>query len=107
MSNKNEDRGMMKWAPFASVMSEAEIRSAVDKKYINEKPEFSEDQIMELEEKIVYAFNNKKEVIIKIYDKYYDIEEKGIIIKIDALNKTINLDGKIIYFDKILDVKII
>ena len=106
MSQKSEDRGMMKWNPFYSVMSEAEIRSSVDKKIINEKPEFSEDQIMELEEKIIYAFNNKKNVTLKIYDKYNDIKLDGVITKLDGLNKTIYLNKKTIYFENILDVRI-
>lgn len=106
MSGKSEDRGMMKWNPFYSVMSEAEIRSSVDKKIINEKPEFSEDQIQELEELIVYAFENKKNVTLKIYDKYNDIKLDGVITKLDGLNKTIYLNKKPIYFENILDVQI-
>ena len=106
MSQKSEDRGMMKWNPFYSVMSEAEIRSSVDKKVINEKPDFSEDQIMELEEKIIYAFNNKKIVKLHIYDKYNDIYITGTITKLDSLNKTIYIDKKPVKFTDILDIKI-
>ena len=107
MNNKSEDRGMMKWAPFYSVMSESEIRSSVDKKIINEKPEFSEDQISEMENDILYAFDNNKKVVIKIYDKYHDIYIKGYITKIDSYNKTISINKNKIIFNDIVNISIV
>ena len=106
MHNKSEDRGMMKWNPFYSVMSEAEIRSSVDKKVINEKPEFSEDQIMEMEETIIYAFNNNKEVLIDIYDKYKSPTIKGHITKLDPLTKSIFINKKPIKFTDIIKITV-
>ena len=106
MHNKSEDRGMMKWNPFYSVMSEAEIRSSVDKKVINEKPEFSEDQIMEMEETILYAFNNNKEVTINLYDKYNTLTVIGHITKLDPLTKSIFINKKPIKFTDIIKITI-
>lgn len=107
MSQKSEDRGMMKWNPFYSVMSEAEIRSSVDKKVVNEKPEFSEDQINELEEKIVDAYDNGYLVNIHLYDKYNDIYINGLITKLDPLNKAIYINKKPIKFTDILEIEVI
>ena len=107
MNNKSEDRGMMKWAPFYSVMSESEIKSSVDKKVINEKPEFSEDQILEMENDILFAFNSNKKVSIKIYDKYNDVYIKGYISKIDPYTKTISINKNKVIFNDIVNISII
>lgn len=104
MSQKSEDRGMMKWAPFYSVMSEAEIRSSVDRKIINEKPDFSEDQINELEKSIIEAYNNESFVTITLYNKYKNIYVSGIISKLDSLNKQVFIDKKPYNFYDILEI---
>ena len=102
MNNKNEDRGMLKWAPFHSVLSEDEVRSYIKKKHQIEKPELSEDQIMELENLIVEAYNSKNIVELTIYDNGKFIKRSGIITKLDSIHKAIYLDKKMIMFNSII-----
>lgn len=107
MSNKSEDRGMMKWAPFYSVLSEKEIQTSIDSNETYSKPELSEDQIYELENTIVDAYNNKKEVEIKIFESHKFTKKQGIINKLDPIHKAIYLDKKLVLFSNIIDIKII
>ena len=106
-NHQSEDRGMMKWAPFYSVLSENEIKTTVENKEIYSKPDLSEDQIMELENIIIEAYNNNKGVKIKIYDNRNFITKEGIINKLDTVHKAIYLNKKMILFSNIIDIKII
>lgn len=106
MNNKSEDRGMMKWAPFYSVLSEKEINDGVEKNNIDSKPDLSEDQISEIENTIIYAYNNKKEVEIKVYENHKIIKKDGTINKLDPIHKSIYLNKQSILFNNIIDIKI-
>lgn len=106
-NNQSEDRGMMKWAPFYSVLSEKEIKTTVDNKETYSKPDLSEDQIYELENIIIDAYNNKKEVEIKIFDNHGFIKKRGIINKLDPMHKAIYLNKKMVLFSNIINIKVI
>lgn len=101
MNNKSEDRGMIKWAPFHSVMSEDEVTTYIKKRNRIEKPELSDDQIMELENLIIEAYNSKNMVELTIYDNGKFIKKCGIITKLDSIHKAIYLDKKLIMFNSI------
>lgn len=105
MNNKSEDRGMMKWAAFHSVISEDEINTYINKNTKNIKPEFSEDQIMELENLIVEAYNSNSMVTLTIFGKYRNSFVTGIITKLDSINKLVFVDKKPYKFDDILNIK--
>lgn len=105
MPNKNEDRGMMKWAAFHSVMSEDEVNTYINMSNPNVKPEFSEDQINELEQLIIEAHYNKSIVTLTIFNKHKNTYETGIITKLDGLNKLVYLNKKPIPFNDILSIK--
>ena len=105
MNNKSEDRGMMKWAPFHSVISEDEINTYINKNTKNIKPEFSEDQIMELENQIVEAYNSSSIITLTIYGKYKNSYITGIITKLDSINKLVFVDKKPYKFEDILYIK--
>lgn len=105
MNNKSEDRGMMKWAPFHSVISEDEINTYINKNTKNIKPEFSEDQIMELENLIVEAYNSNSTVTLTIFGKYKNSFVTGIITKLDSINKLVFVDKKPYRFNDILNIK--
>ena len=107
MNNKSEDRGMMKWAPFHSVMSEEEVLSVIKMKEKYPKPELSEDQINELEYLIVEAFNSKNMVELTIYYNGKFITKSGVITKLDGPSKTVFLDKKPILFTDIIKFKYI
>ena len=105
MNNKSEDRGMMKWAPFHSVISEDDINTYINKNTKNIKPEFSEDQIMELEKLIIEAYNSGSIVTLTIYRKYKNSFVTGTITKLDSINKLVFIDKKPYKFEDILDIK--
>lgn len=102
MNNKSEDRGMLKWAPFHSVMSEEEVLDVIKMKEKYPKPELSEDQINELEYLIVEAYNSKNMVELTIYNNGKFITKSGIITKLDGINKCIYLDKQMILFNNII-----
>lgn len=102
--HNNEDRGMLKWQPFYSVMSEDEVKSSVNKKNINIKPDYSEDQINEIEAKIIEAYNSKSTVNVEVYDTYHNKIITGVINKLDPLNKTIYVNKSPILFENILNI---
>ena len=102
MNNKSEDRGMMKWAPFYSVLSEDEIRKSIKKKDRVQMPELSEDQVMELENLIIEAYNSKSIVELTIFDNGKFIKKQGVITKLDSTHKAIYLNKKMIMFNNIL-----
>ena len=103
--SKSEDRGMMKWQAFQSVISEKEINEYIDRKNINIKPEFSEDQIEELEHLIVEAFNSGNIITLTIHGRLENSYVTGIITKLDGMNKLVFIDKKPYKFDDILEVK--
>ena len=103
--SKNEDRGMMKWNAFHSVLSEDEVNSSILTNDTVEKPELSEDQIEELERLIIEAFNNKKEIRLTTYKNGKLIEEVGLITKLDPLHKAIYLNKKMVLFSDILKIE--
>jgi len=102
--HNNEDRGMMKWQAFHSVISEDEINKSIKNRCLNEKPDLSEDQISEIENIIVDAFNNKKEVVITVYSKIKNIIDKGFVTKLDPMHKAIYLNKKMIPFNNIIKI---
>lgn len=106
MNNKSEDRGMMKWAPFHSVISEDDINTYINKNTKNIKPEFSEDQIMELEKLIIEAYNSGSIVTLTIYGKYKNSFVTGIVTKLDSINKLVFIDKKPYKFDDILQINV-
>ena len=106
-NNESEDRAMMKWAPFYSVLSEKEIQESISENELYSKPELSEDQMSELENTIVDAYSNKKEVEMKVYENNNILLKQGIINKLDPMHKAIYLNKKMILFSNILEIKII
>lgn len=106
MHNKSEDRGMMKWAPFYSVLSEKEINENIDKSNIDEMPELSEEQLDELENIIICAYNNKSNVKMIYFEGTKKITSSGIINKLDPIHKSIYLNKKMILFSNIYKVTI-
>ncbi len=102
------DRGMIKWAPFNSVINGSQVIKEIkfEKSKIN-KPILSEEQIANLEEKIITAYAGNS--VIKLY--FYKNEHiniiDGKITKLDSVNKKIIINNKTsIYFNNIIDILI-
>ncbi len=100
------DRGIIKWQPFNSLFNPINIIDDInDSKNRKKFPELSEDQIKEIEEKIMEAYNLKLIINLKYY---YDGRIKNIKGKISFLNipkKLLYLNNLELYFKQILEIE--
>lgn len=99
------DRKMLKWAPFDSVVSGKKVINEVmhEKKKIK-KPILSEDQLKNIENKILDSYNSKDFVTISYYESGYIYNIDSYIKKIDYINKIVYLNNKLIFFNQIMNV---
>ena len=91
----NEERGMIKWAPFASVIdSNILVNEILEEKSKISKPILSEDKYKLVEDDILYSYMNNEYINIEYYKsgKIYKIKEK--VCKIDTFSKMITLSNK-------------
>lgn len=101
----NKDRGMIKWLPFNSLVSNKEvIYSLVHEKEKQTKPVLSSDEITKIENKIIDAYYMKTMVIITYFKGGYIYKEKGIIKKIDIVSKFVYLNNLKLLFNQIIGV---
>lgn len=99
------DRGMIKWEPFNSVAPSSRIISDVmNEKNKVKKPILSEDQLHEIEKRLMEAFSANIEIDLVYYENGYLRTILDKIKKIDYVGKKIYLLSKIIYFNQILSV---
>ena len=101
----NLDRGMIKWAPFNSVIQGKEIVHSIQKERskIN-MPILSEEQKRQNEEKIIEAFYEQKIVHIKYFYSNQIMQKTGTIKKIDSIFHKIYFDQQILIFEQILSI---
>ncbi len=102
------DRGIIKWQPFESVNSSKEtIQSLLLEKSKIPKPILSEEEIKDLEEKIINCYYSKELVKIAYYQDGFIKNIQGKIIKIDHITKMIYLNNQHkVYFNQILNILI-
>lgn len=100
-----EERGMIKWAPFSSVINaDILIREIEKDKDKIKKPDLAEDKYIDIENDILYSYNNDEYINIEYYKngKIYKTKEK--VIKIDSFSKYIILSNKTkLYFSIIIN----
>jgi hypothetical protein len=96
----------MSWAPFNSVINNHDIMSDIKDKesYIN-KPEYTEEQLEELEFKVINAYTSKDQINIYYYQNHKSICIKGVINKIDSVYKRIYINNISINFFDIIRIK--
>ena len=101
------DRGMVKWQPFDSLLSSKKVA----KEIINEKskvamPTLSEDQLLNIEEKVLEAYYNGETVRLVYYRKGTYYTKNSLIKYIDKYKKQLILnDGSILYFKQIVKIE--
>lgn len=103
----NNDRGMIKWAPFNSLINNYQIINdlSIERAKIK-KPIISEEEQKLLEEKIIEAFYCQNTIIITYYKDGYLLKSKTKIKKIDSIYKTIYLTNNLkLLFKQILAIK--
>ncbi len=95
-----------KWNPFNAVAPGGYmIKEVMDEKNKVEMPILSEDQKMEIQEKIFEAFNNQEIINITYFrgGNMYNIE--GIIEKIDINSRKIVINNGIpVFFSQIIEI---
>ena len=91
----NKDRGMIKWAPFNSLMNPRKtINSLLIERGKIEKPQISEEKQKALEEKIIESYYCQSLVLITYYKDGFLLKVKSKIKKIDSVYKTIYLENQ-------------
>ena len=90
----DEERGMIKWAPFASVVdSKTLVNEILEEKSKIKKPILSEDKFESIEEDILYSYKNEEYINIEYFKngKIYKIKEK--VLKINTFSKELILSN--------------
>ena len=102
------DRGIIKWAPFDSVISSTRLKIEVsNKKEKLSKPILSDDQKIIIENNLLQAYHENIPIQITLFqgNKIHIISKK--IIKIVYIYKKIIFeDFSYIYFDQIINTNI-
>lgn len=99
-----KDRGIKKWMPYKSLVSQSDFLSAMEKeKYIEGKPLISESKA----EEINLALMNYQgdTVIISAYLGGHIRTIEGIIKKIDPIYKALEINGMKIQFKNIVGIE--
>ena len=100
------DRGMIKWQPFDSVVSsKSVVKSLIKEKSKIEKPILSEEEMMEIEEKIIEAYYLQENVTVQIFKDGFLTTLTGKIKKIDHISKIVYLNSTRIFFRQIIHIK--
>ncbi len=101
------DRSKAKWAPFNAVApGTAMISEVLKRKNVVKMPILSDDQIKEIEDKLINSFNNQVKITIKYFrsGRYY--KRDGIVVNIDKLGRKIALNDEYnLFFSQIIEIK--
>lgn len=97
---------MNSWMPFNAVCDGTSLVDMIEKEKSRfKKPTLSEEQLEDIQDKIIAAYNNEEVINIKYYSSGYLYQVKNIIKKIDEIDKKIVLkNGKVIFFSQIINV---
>lgn len=100
------DRGIVKWAPFNSVINGNQVLNEINyERNKISKPILSEEQITVLEENIITAYSERSIINLYFYKNGCINIINGQITKLDPVNKIITINNKTrIYFNNIIDI---
>ena len=102
----NNDRGMIKWQPFNSLISLNDIKNKIKEEKNNlTYPLLSEDELTIIENNLLMAYHSKEEVLITYFYNHNLYKIKGTIDMIVQDQKLIILNKSIkLYFKQITEV---
>lgn len=89
MQNKNKDRGMIKWQPFASLPEHMEHINKLISRNVSKKKKISSDKLQEMDELVKKSIINGTKLVLILYKKSGYCEKIGIPINYDDENKTL------------------
>jgi len=95
-----------KWKPFNSLVNTNSLAKELAKnKEKVSRPILSADDEELIESKLINSYFSKTSIIISYYEFGYIRKIKGIIKKIDKVNKLIYLNNKRLLFSQIIAIK--
>lgn len=101
----NKDRGMIKWIPFNSLVSNKDVmKSLILEKNKISKPIISEEDSKTFEKLIIEAYYMHNKVLISYYKNGYIYETTSYIKKIDKVQKLIYLENIKLLFNQITSI---
>lgn len=102
------DRGMIKWAPFDSLIPSKEVIQKISlEKSKLVKPILDSEQIEEIETILWTSFHNQITIFISYFKNGMMKEKTGRIMEIHPVSKKIFfMDQTFLYFDQILKVQL-
>ena len=93
--NKMKERKMVKWQPFASLPEQANyIHKVLYEMGKTNRPQLSEDQFQELNERVYHYYENKDLICLCYFYDGYIYEVIGTIIKIDLMKQLLIIENK-------------
>jgi len=102
--NGNKDRGMMKWAPYKSLIEQEDALSRAKKiKEKVKKPELSPDVEEEIN-RILVEYHNQ-EVKVTYWKDGFIYEEVGQITSIDPTFHQLRINRKLIDFVSLVNIE--
>ena len=104
----NNDRGIIKWLPFQSLVPNKEIIKKIkEEKNIIEKPLLSKEQQMDIENKLIEAFYEQINITLDYYLNGHIKTIKSKIINIDYVYKKITFEHNLILlFSQIIKISL-
>lgn len=101
--SKYEDRGMMKYAPYQSLVEQsASLRKLRYNKNKKEKPVISNERAEEINT-VLSSYNNE-EVIIRFFEDGYLYYIEGKIEKIEPMYRFLKINDKKIEFKNLIEI---
>lgn len=101
----NQDRGIIKWLPFNSVVSGKEIiNNILKEKNKIMMPTLSNEQIEIIENKLLIAFYENIQINVSYFQNGNIQNLKTYIKKIDSIYHKIYLENKVIRFEQIIKI---
>jgi hypothetical protein len=99
------DRGMKKWAPYASLIEQkGTIQRMKQARHQMNKPLLSQDMAMEINEQLLQSKGQR--IVLTIYENQTKHVIHGIVEKIDFDQKWLKINQNKISFPSILSIKI-
>jgi len=104
-----QDRGVIKWAPFNSLVDQKQIiKNLIKEKEKISKPKLSEEQMEQNEKLLVEAFFEKSKIKIEYFKNGYILSTITNINHIDYTFKKIYLNNqKVLLFSQIIKINML
>lgn len=100
------NRGMVKWQPFNAVVNgNFMINQVLEEKNKIKMPILSDDQKLEIQEKLFEALNNKENIKIKFFKEGKVYLKEGIIEHINEFKRNLVMnDNFVVFFSQIIEI---